>query len=275
MSLQTELSGLQAAQSNIDTIGNNVANVNTVGFKGFTTQLSDQFSSSLSDAIGGTVPGNGVALTGLSQLFTEGNLDQTGDPLNVAVNGSGFFQIATNSGTAYTRDGSFQVNNDGYLTTADGSQVLGFASSGSSGTLAPIQIDTGSVAADATANLTLNVNLPVSDSPIDTTATPFSTTNSASYNQSTTTTVYDSMGEGLTLTTYFTQASGSGSPNDWQTHYQVTDPGLQLLRATDLRQRQPRPDLVPAGRRRGAQHRHELHRLDPQQLGLRRRRRHQ
>ena len=224
MSLQTELSGLQAAQSNINTISNNVANVNTVGFKSFATQLSDQFTSSLTDAIGGSTPGDGVAVSGLSQLFTEGTLSQTGDPLNVAVNGSGFFQVATDAGTSYTRDGSFQVSNTGNLVTADGSNVLGFAASGSSGTLSPIQINIGSVAADPTSKLTFNVNLPSSNSAIDTTTTPFSIANSASYNESTTATAYDSMGEGLTLTTYFTQVSGSGSPNHWQTHYQITNP---------------------------------------------------
>ncbi|MGH7073011.1 MAG: flagellar hook protein FlgE [Gemmataceae bacterium] len=229
MSLQTELSGLQAAQSNIDTIGNNVANVNTVGFKGFTTELSDQFSSSLSDAIGGSSPGDGVAVSGLSQLFTEGNLSQTGDPLNVAVNGSGFFQVATNSGTAYTRDGSFQISNDGYLSTADGSQVLGFPTSGSSGNVAPIKVDTGSVPADATSKLALNVNLPTSDNAINTSGTPFNAANASTYNESTTTTVYDSLGQGLTLSTYFTRASGSGSPNQWQTNYQVADSSGALV----------------------------------------------
>ena len=229
MSLQTELSGLQAAQSNIDTIGNNVANVSTVGFKSFATQLSDQFSSSLTEGMGAPTPGDGVSLSGLSQLFTEGNLDTTGDPLNVAINGSGFFQVATDAGTAYTRDGSFQVSNSGFLTTADGSQVLGFTGSGSSGAVSPIQINTGNIAAAPTANLSLNINLPTSDNAINTSATPFSASNPSSYNESTTTTVYDSMGEGLTLTSYFTRVSGSGSPNSWQTNYQLTDPSGKFV----------------------------------------------
>jgi flagellar hook protein FlgE len=224
MSLQTELSGLQAAQSNIDTIGNNVANVNTVGFKSFSTQLSDQFSNSLSDAMGGPVPGDGVSLTGLSQLFTEGALQQTGNPLDVAVNGSGFFQVDTSSGVAYTRDGSFQISNDGYLVTADGSNVMGFPTSGGSGALSAIQINTGSIPATATSSLAVDVNVPTSDNAIDTSGSPFSVTNPNSYNESTTTTVYDSLGEGLTLTTYFTRVSGSGTPDNWQTNYQVTDP---------------------------------------------------
>lgn len=223
MSLQTELSGLQAAQSNIDTIGNNVANVNTVGFKSFSTELSDQFSNSLSDAMGGPTPGDGVSLTGLSQLFTEGTAQQTGNPLDVMVNGSGFFQVQTSSGTAYTRDGSFQISNDGYLVDANGDQIMGYPTSGSSGTLSAIQINTGSIPAAATSALTMSVNLPTSGSAINTATTPFSVANAKSYNQSTTTTVYDSLGDPLTLTTYFTQVSGAASPNNWQTHYQLTN----------------------------------------------------
>ena len=229
MSLQTELSGLQAAQSNIDTIGNNVANVNTVGFKSFSTQLSDQFSNSLSDAMGGPIPGDGVSLTGLSQLFSEGALRQTGNPLDVAVNGSGFFQVKTSSGIAYTRDGSFQISNDGYLVAADGSKVQGFAASGSSGALSSIQIDTGSIPANATSALTLGVNLPTTDGAINTVTTPFKTADASSYNESTTTTVYDSLGQGLTLTSYFTRVSGSGAPDNWQTHYQLTDAGGKFV----------------------------------------------
>src|SRR6185312_9528419 len=229
MSLQTELSGLQAAQSNIDTIGNNVANVNTVGFKSFSTQLSDQFSNSLSDAMGGPIPGDGVSLTGMAQLFTEGALQQTGNPLDVAVNGSGFFQVDTSQGLAYTRDGSFQISNDGFLVTADNSKVQGFAASGGSGALSSIQINTGSIPAAATSALTFNVNLPTSDNAINTSASPFNYTDPTTYSQATTTTVYDSLGAGLNFTSYFTRVSGSGSPDNWASHYVVTDPSGNFI----------------------------------------------
>ena len=223
MSLQTELTGLQAAQSNIDTIGNNVANVNTTGFKSFFAELSDQFSSSLSDAIGGASPGDGVALTGLSQLFTEGAISQTGNPLNVAINGGGFFQLQTSNGLAYSRDGTFQLSNNGYLVSSDGSQVMGYVGSGSSGAVGAIQINTGDVGATATSQLTMNMNLPATDKAINTTTSPFNIASASSYNESTTTTVYDSLGDPLTMTTFFTNVSGSGTPNNWQTHYELTD----------------------------------------------------
>lgn len=222
MSLQTELSGLQAAQSNIDTIGNNVANVNTVGFKSFFAELADSFSTGLGGAGSSVSPGNGVSLAGLSQLFTQGGLLQTGNPLDVAVSGGGFFTLMTASGPTYTRDGSFLVSNSGYLESQNGGKVMGFATSGS-GALQPLQINTASLPASATSSLSMDMNLPTTDAAINTTTTPFSTTNPASYDESTSTTVYDSMGTSLTLTTYYTQVSGSGTPNKWATHYQLTD----------------------------------------------------
>src|SRR6516225_8375042 len=95
----------------------------------------------------------------------------------------------------------------------------------SSGSLQPIQIDQANIAPTATSTLTMGVNLPASDGAIDTSANPFSITNPKSYNESTTTTVFDSLGANHSLTTFFTQVSGSGSPNQWQTHWELTDSG--------------------------------------------------
>jgi len=230
MSLLVELSGVQAAQTDIDTIGNNIANVSTAGFKGSSADFSDIYASSLIGAAGASsTPGQGVNTTSISQLFTEGTINQTGDPLNVAVNGSGFFQVETPGGIAYTRAGNFQLNNQGNLVTDTGAAVMGYgpAASGSgasqSGPLSPIQISSGDIGAAATSDLTLNVNLPSTDPVINTTTTPFSTANASSYNESTTTSVYDSLGVSRTLTTYFTQVSGSGTPDQWATHWQLAD----------------------------------------------------
>ena len=92
------------------------------------------------------------------------------------------------------------------------------------GSLQPIQINQANIAPAATSTLTLGVNLPASDGPIDTNTNPFSISNPASYNESTTTAVYDSLGANQSLTTFFTQVSGSGSPDQWQTHWELTGP---------------------------------------------------
>jgi len=230
MSLSVELSGLQAAQTDLDTIGNNIANVGTVGFKASTPNFADLYGTSLLGATGTRLtPGSGVATTNLSQVFTEGSVSQTGNPFDVAINGNGFFQVQTPSGIAYSRDGSLQLNGSGDLTNDTGSLVMGYSApatgSGTvaAGVLGPIQVSQSDIAPVATSTLTMDVNLPSTDTPIDTTTSPFNVSSPASYNQSSTTTVYDSLGAPLTLTTYFTQAAGSGSPPAWQTHWQLSN----------------------------------------------------
>jgi flagellar hook protein FlgE len=231
MSLLVELSGVQAAQTDIDTIGNNIANVSTAGFKAASADFSDIYAGSLVGAAGANAtPGQGVNTTSISQLFTEGTITQTGDALNLAINGSGFLQVQTPSGIAYSRDGNLSLNASGNLVTDTGAQVMGYAptTSGSSGAstsgpVGAIQISTGNVSAVATSALGFNVNLPSTDPVINTTSTPFSVSNASSYDESTTTSVYDSLGVSRTLTTYFTQVSGSGTPDQWATHWQLTD----------------------------------------------------
>jgi flagellar hook protein FlgE len=230
MTLSVELSGLQTAQTNLDTIGNNIANVSTNGFKATTTNFGDLYATSLlgSQSID-NAPGLGASVTSLSQLFTEGSISQTGNPLDVAINGNGFLQVQTPSGIAYTRDGALQTNAGGFLTTDSGATVMGFAppTSGSttattSGPLVPLQISTANLPAAATSTLSMNINLPSTDTPINTVTTPFSVNNPQSYNESTTTTVFDSLGTANSLTTYFTQVSGSGAPPQWQTNWALT-----------------------------------------------------
>jgi flagellar hook protein FlgE len=111
MSLSVEVSGLNAAQTDLDTIGNNVANVGTTGFKSSTPNFASLYGTSLLGA-GGTrlTPGQGAVTTNLAQLFTEGSISQTGNPLDVAINGNGFLQLQTTSGIAFSRDGSLQLN---------------------------------------------------------------------------------------------------------------------------------------------------------------------
>jgi len=177
-----------------------------------------------------------VTTTSLAQLFSEGTVSQTGNPLDVAINGNGFFQVQTGSGIAYSRDGAFQLNKNGNLVTDTGAILMGNSTGtsqssggGSSSFLSAIQVNESNIPPTATTTLSLDLNLPATATAIDTTTTPFSLSNSASYNQSTTTTVYDSLGVSQTMTSYFTEASGSGSPPQWQTHYALTNSAGQLV----------------------------------------------
>lgn len=134
--LYTGLSGMNVNQFRIDTIGNNIANVNTTGYKAsralFQTQISQVTSRGTppSDISGGTDPfqiGLGAAVGATQRLFTAGSLETTGVASDVAIEGEGFFIVKRN-GTqqAYTRDGSFSVNSNNQLVTVDGDVVQGF-----------------------------------------------------------------------------------------------------------------------------------------------------
>lgn len=225
MSLNTELMGINAAQSSIDTIGNNIANMNTEGFKGSTMEFADLIGTSLQGTSGNTLtPGQGVVASNLSQLFTEGTISQTGNPLDLAINGQGFFQMQTDQGIEYTRAGSFQVNTNGNLVDPSGNKLMGYttATSGAAlGAVGDLQVSRSTLPATATSSLGLNVSLPTTDSAISS-GTAFNPSSASTYDESTATTVYDSVGTGYTLTSYFTRVSGSGSPDKWQVDWQLT-----------------------------------------------------
>lgn len=124
-SISTAVSGLQQFQQRIDVIGNNIANVNTVGYKDARITSSDSFSQTLENAL---QVGTGVNTENVSSIFTQGPLTQTGAPTDMAISGQGFFTVKdTSTGAVYaTRDGSFQVNTAGYLVTSAGLRVQGF-----------------------------------------------------------------------------------------------------------------------------------------------------
>jgi flagellar basal-body rod protein FlgG len=135
--LYSSAAGMQAQQTNLDVISNNLANVNTSGYKKTTAEFQDLLYQNSrnpgSDTGGGnTLPtglevGHGSQLVATSRLFTTGNLTQTGNDLDVAIQGDGFFQVQMPDGTfAYTRDGSFKRGSDGKVLTSDGLPVVGF-----------------------------------------------------------------------------------------------------------------------------------------------------
>jgi len=129
-SLQTGVSGLQQFQEDLEVIGNNIANVNTTGYKSTTMQFADTFSQSFGDTGGGASRqvGTGVASAAIDSDFTQGAVNTTGTKTNLAVNGNGFFVVKdpTSSVSYVTRDGSFKLDNNGYLITSSGYRVQGY-----------------------------------------------------------------------------------------------------------------------------------------------------
>ncbi len=126
MSFQQGLSGLNAASRSLDVIGHNIANAGTIGMKSSRAEFAEIYASS-AGGIGGTNVGLGVEVGAVSQQFTQGTLTITGNDLDVAINGGGFFQVTQNDGsTAYTRAGNFKLDKEGNIITNSGAQVMGY-----------------------------------------------------------------------------------------------------------------------------------------------------
>ena len=144
-SLNTGISGLHFQQDKLDVIGNNIANVNTVGFRAGRAQGVDVFSQKLSEFSTGSSAseiGSGVALSDVSNSYAQGSIDATGQPYDMAIDGSGFFVVrdASNNAVYATRAGDFRADANGYLTTTDGMRVQGVSTDPAVTTTSDIRI---------------------------------------------------------------------------------------------------------------------------------------
>jgi len=236
MGFQQGLSGLNAAAKNLDVIGNNVANASTVGFKMSQAQFADVYASSI-----GVSPGTGTKVATIAQQFSQGNISVTNNPLDLAINGEGFFQIGAGANAEfYTRSGQFQLNKDGFVVTPDGKRLIGKteptpATNPQSFVTGAIKIPNANLPANPTANVLANVNLdarnPVTAvAPAAVGAPPlppagfmnFSPTDPATYNVSTSTTIYDALGKTHVATMYFQKDSPTATPhNVWNVFLSV------------------------------------------------------
>ena len=179
MSFQTGLSGLNASAKNLDVIGNNIANSNTVGAKSSRAEFSAVVAASIgaSGGGGGGGGGIGVEVSTISQQFSQGTINITGNNLDVAVNGGGFFELTLKDGSsAYTRDGQFKLDSKGNLITNSGASVMGFLPDATgtsySATPSPLVIPTGApIAAKATSAIKAQFNLDAR-APIAASAVP-------------------------------------------------------------------------------------------------------
>ena len=126
MAFEQGLSGLSAASKNLDVIGNNVANVNTVGFKQSDAHFADIYASA-GGASGANVPGIGTQVSAIEQSFAQGSLTATSNPLDLAVNGTGFFRLSDNGTAEFSRNGQFHLDKDGYIVNDNGSRLTGYS----------------------------------------------------------------------------------------------------------------------------------------------------
>ena len=213
MSFQQSLSGLNAASKNLEIIGNNVSNANTVGFKSSRAQFADIYANSLLGS-GKNSAGIGVTVQSIAQQFGQGNITVSSNPLDVAINGSGFFRLSTGGAITYTRNGQFQVDKDSYLVNASGARVTGYPADANGNVVqtAPVELalSTADLAPKATASSKLVANL---DSRTTTTiTTPFNPNDATTYHTASGLTVYDSLGNERIMQVFFRRTA----PNTWQ-----------------------------------------------------------
>lgn len=214
MPFAVALSGLNAATSDLNVTGNNIANANTTGFKASRAEFSDVF------AVGAQSIGNGVRLSSVTQEFSQGGVDFTDRALDLAISGEGFFTLSDNGVVSYTRSGAFGLNRDGYVVNNTGQrlQVFPLANNGTynTGILTDLRLATADSSPQATSNVEVGVNLPASASPPA--VGTFDPANASSYNHSTAVTVYDSLGASHTATAYFVKTA---TPNQWEARFYV------------------------------------------------------
>jgi flagellar hook protein FlgE len=241
MSFYTALSGLKASQTDLGVISNNIANVGTTGFKRSDTEFGDLVSTSPLQSNG--LAGQGTRLRGIAQQYTQGGLEASERSLDLAISGQGFFMTrasSSNAQVAYTRNGAFSVDADRFITDSSGAylQVLPTDSSGTvtaTGITSArsVQLPLSSGTSQATQNIDLAVTFP-SAADVPSTRAVYDATNpyvfdrndSNSYNQSTTTTVYDASGTAFPMTTYYIRQnipSGATTTTTWVAHTFISD----------------------------------------------------
>lgn len=225
MSFNIALSGINASQKDLDVTANNISNVKTSGFKQSRAEFADVYATSIFNA-GNTKVGDGVLTSSVAQQFSQGTLDFTENSLDMAISGNGFFATTDDLGSrdmTYTRSGAFKLNDDKFIVDNQGNYLQGYQVDCNSGatsstalaTTQPIRIPDVAGAPQSTNNVFTAFNVDARRSPIDG-ANPFDPNTPSTYHSSTSATVYDSLGESHTLSTYYVKRDSE--ENTWDVY---------------------------------------------------------
>ena len=216
MSMSTAISGMNAATADLNTIGNNVANASTNGFKMSRAEFADVYPVTGPVSSSSTI-GSGVRLAAVAQQFTQGNLNFTNNNLDLAVTGQGFFRLSDNGTIMYSRAGAFGIDRQGYISNSSGLHLTGYladAAGNITGAIGDLQLSMADIAPNATTTVDIGVNLNASATvPL----TAFNPADGSSYNSATSTTVYDSLGNSHLSTMYYRKTAS----NTWATYLYV------------------------------------------------------
>jgi flagellar hook protein FlgE len=220
MSFNIGLSGLFAANKQLDVTGNNIANVATTGFKSSRAEFEDVYSATRLGTGSKTV-GNGVRLANVSQQFSQGDVSNTGNVLDMGIQGNGFFVLSNNGSLTYTRAGTFKTDKDGYVTNSDGTarlQGYGVDANGKivNGVLTDLRIDTSNLAPKSTSTVSSTINLnstsPVIDQAV--VANKFDPSNTATFTKSFSTPIFDTQGNQHSMDQYMVKTGA----NTWSSY---------------------------------------------------------
>ncbi|QML18590.1 flagellar hook protein FlgE [Escherichia fergusonii] len=228
MAFSQAVSGLNAAATNLDVIGNNIANSATYGFKSGTASFADMFA--------GSKVGLGVKVAGITQDFTDGTTTNTGRGLDIAISQNGFFRLVDSNGSVfYSRNGQFKLDENRNLVNMQGLQLTGYPAAGTPPTIQQganptnISIPNTLMAAKTTTTAAMQINLNSSD-PLPT-VKAFDASNADSYNKKGSVTVFDSQGNAHDMSVYFVKTKD----NTWQVYTQdSSDAASQATAATTL-----------------------------------------
>jgi flagellar hook protein FlgE len=225
--MNSGVSGLKAESDALGVVGDNIANVNTSGFKAQRAVFEDVLGHSILAGTSSGLPGSGVRIGDIQQMFTQGTLSNTGVSTDVALNGDGFFTVkGTVDGVSsdfYTRAGEFSINKDGKLSNPQGLKVQGYQANGDgtfSASISDVTAPTAALPARATTALTVTANIDSSAAVPTLAFDPQDPANTSNY--STTMSVYDSLGNAHTMDVYFAKTAN----NTWDYHAIV--PGADL-----------------------------------------------
>ncbi|MFK5892609.1 MAG: flagellar hook protein FlgE [Pseudomonadota bacterium] len=217
------ISGLNAANADLKTVGNNIANSSTVGFKSSRAEFSNIYSLSKTGA-SSTAIGSGVRVSSIAQQFTQGNISFTENNLDVAINGDGFFTLKDSSGgSLYTRNGQFKVDKDGYVVTNEGYNLQGFQVDAATNTINTGQVDnlqltTAQIPPQATSSSELLANLDAASANIDASGN-INPSDPDTYHHTTSYTTYDSLGNAMLTSLYFQK----NTDNEWTVGVRTVD----------------------------------------------------
>ena len=214
MPFQIALSGLNAANSDLNITANNIANVNTSGFKRSRGNFAELFAGGL-QSIASNASGLGTRLAQVQTQFSQGSINFTQNNLDLAITGDGFFTLSGNNGLSYSRAGAFGVNRDGFVVNAQGARLQAFPpranESFNTGQLSDLRLTTTNNPPQATSLVEAGLNLPA-DAPVPPTA-PFDPTDPDTFNHTTSLTVFDSLGQTHQADYFFVKTA---NPNEWE-----------------------------------------------------------